>query len=200
MAVLGTHPGRTRRFVCALALPLVLALGVSACGADDPVTPPVAATDAKAATTALEAGLKAHADGDLVAATADYNKALTFDATNKYAFYNLALIDAANGNYGLAEDNYRSAIKSDAKYEPALFNLAILRTARGDAKEAISLYKRAVVADPKDAAAWLNLGLLQRDNGKKADGDKNVLKAIALNPKLKDPTKAVTGSDTVEAP
>lgn len=41
---------------------------------------------------------------------------------------------------------------------------------------------------------------LLRDNGKKAEGDKDVLKAIALNPKLKDPTKAVTGSDTVEAP
>ena len=199
MAVLGTNPGRTRRIVCALALPLVLALGVSACGGDDPTTPAVTATDAKAASTALNAGLKAHADGDLVGATADYNEALKYDATNKYAFYNLALIDAANGNYGLAEAKYRSAIKSDAKYEPALFNLAILRTARGDAKEAISLYKRAVAANAKDASAWLNLGLLQRDNGKKAEGDKNVLKALALNPKLKDPTKAV-GSNTTDTP
>ena len=55
-------------------------------------------------------------------------------------------------------------------------------------------------ANLKDAAAWLNLGLLQRDNEKKAEGDKDVLKPIALNPELKDPTKAVTGSDTVEAP
>jgi tetratricopeptide (TPR) repeat protein len=199
MAVLSTNPGRARRLVSALALPIVLALGVSGCGADDPVKPPVTATDAKAATTALEAGLKAHADGDLAAATADYNKVLTLDATNKFAFYNLALIDVANSNYGLAEAHYRSAIKSDAKYEPALFNLAILRTT-ADPKEAISLYKRAVAANAKDAAAWLNLGLLLRSNGNKAEGDKDVLKAIALNPSLKDPTKAVTGSNTVEAP
>jgi tetratricopeptide (TPR) repeat protein len=192
MTVQGIHPGRTRRFVCALALPIVVALGVSACGADTP-TAPVAATDAKAATAALDAGLKAHAKGDLVEATADYNRTLSFDATNKYAFYNLALIDYANANYGLAEANYRSAIQSDAKYEPALFNLAIMQTA-SDPKEAISLYKRAVAAAPKVASAWLNLGLLQRANGNKAEGDKNVLKAIALNPKLKDPTKAQTGA------
>lgn len=197
MAVLGTYTGRTRRIVFALALPIVVALGASACSADP--TPPVAATDAKAATTALNAGLKAHAKGDLAGATADYNKVLSLDATNKYAFYNLALIDVANSNYGLAEAHYRSAIKTDAKYEPALFNLAILRTT-ADPKEAITLYKRAVAVNAKDAAAWLNLGLLLRDNGKKSEGDKDVLKAIALNPDLKDPTKAVIGSNAVGAP
>ncbi len=47
-----------------------------------------------------------------------------------------------------------------------------------------------MAANPKDAAAWLNLGLLLRANGQKSAGDKDVLKAIGLNPKLVDPATA----------
>ena len=135
----------------------------------------------------MKAGLTAHAEGDLSAAADDYNTALEYDATNKFAFYNLALIDETQGNYGLAEDKYRSALESDPTYEPALFNLAILRTARDDNDEAISLYERAAAADKSDAAAWLNLGLLLRAEGRERAGDKDVLRAIALDPTLVDP-------------
>jgi hypothetical protein len=90
---------------------------------------------------------QAHAAGDLTG-VADYKTTLKYDPDNKFAFYNLALIDASNGNYGLAEGNYRSAIKPMRRYEPALFNLAILRTS-ADPKEAKALYHRAVAADKK---------------------------------------------------
>jgi tetratricopeptide (TPR) repeat protein len=185
---------RAKRLIRASALPIVLLLGVGACSAGNDTSsndpPAKVVPDAKRAAKALNTGLEAHAAGKLTAATAAYNTTLKYDAKNKYAFYNLALIDEANGNYGLAEGNYRSAIKVDPAYEPALFNLAILRTARDDPKEAISLYQRAVKADKKDAAAWLNLGLLLRDNGEKRAGDKDVLRALALDPKLKDPATA----------
>jgi hypothetical protein len=46
-----------------------------------------------------------------------------------------------------------------------------------------------VVANDKNAAAWLNLGLLQRANGEVKAGNKAVLKAIAMDAKLKDPAK-----------
>jgi tetratricopeptide (TPR) repeat protein len=183
---------RAARFVGALVVPTVLLLGVTGCSGGTPAASKASAAvapNAKLASAALDAGLKAHAAGDLAAAVTDYNKTLKYDATNKFAFYNLALIDEGNSNYGLAEANYRSALKKDSAYEPALFNLAILRTGP-DAKEAISLYKRAVAADKKDAAAWLNLGLLLRAHGQKSAGDKDVLRAIALNPKLVDPSKA----------
>ena len=180
---------RAGRLVRAFALTAALLLGVTACGGGDTGGNDAAsvAPDDKLAAEALDAGLKAHAAGNLDAATAAYNKTLQYDAKNKYAFYNLALIDEANGNYGLAEEKYRAALKSDPSYEPSLFNLAILRTARNDPKEAISLYQRAVAADKKDAAAWLNLGLLLRENGEERAGDKDVLRAIALDPTLTDP-------------
>jgi len=177
---------RAGRLVGCVAVTIALALGATACGGDSSGGDSSSASDTKQAATALDAGLKAHADGDLTAATAAYKKTLKYDAKNKFAFYNLALIDEASGNYGLAEQKYRSALESDPKYEPALFNLAILRTGPAP-KEAMSLYQRAVKSNPKDAAAWLNLGLLLRASGAKAEGNRSVLKAIALNPKLKDP-------------
>jgi tetratricopeptide (TPR) repeat protein len=170
---------------------LALAFALTSCGNSS--TTATVAPDAKKASTALNAGLKAHAAGKLNVASVDYQEALKYDHKNKFALYNLGLIDAANGNYGLAEDRYRVVLGLDAKYGPALFNLAILRTARGDSKESITLYKRAVAADSKAAAAWLNLGLLQRANGEAGAGNKSVATAIRLNPKLKDPTKAAVG-------
>lgn len=172
------------------ALVAALALGVTACSADDPPkadpTSSVAPDEGKA-NAALDAGLKAHAAGDLTGAAANYKETLKYDPKNQYAFYNLALIDAAAGNYGLAEEKYRAALETDPAYEPALFNLAILRTSR-DPEEAIALYRRAVAANKKDAAAWLNLGLLLRAAGQAKEGDKAVLKAIALDPTLQDPS------------
>jgi tetratricopeptide (TPR) repeat protein len=179
------------RVLPSVVLAAALTLGATACSGNDSSTKSSSsstAPDPQKAKAALNAGLKAHAAGDLTTAAADYKKTLKYDPNNKFALYNLALIDEAAGNYGLAEQKYGAALKSDPAYEPALFNLAILRTGR-DPKEAISLYKRAVTANKKDASAWLNLGLLLRAAGNKAEGNKAVIRAIALNPKLKDPAK-----------
>jgi tetratricopeptide (TPR) repeat protein len=197
MNIAQRSPRRTERLFQSLAVSTVLlAFGVTACSSNDPASNAGGQTsttaNAKLASAALNAGLKSYADGNLAAASVSYQKTLKYDPTNKYAFYNLALIDEAAGNYGLAETKYRSAIKSDPAYEPALFNLAILRTARNDPKEAIELYQRAVAADKKDAAAWLNLGLLLRANGEKRAGNRDVLKAIGLDPKLTDPAESAS--------
>jgi Tfp pilus assembly protein PilF len=173
------------RLMRVLALVLALALGVTACSGSSETDSKT--VDAKAVETALEAGLTAHSAGDLDTATEQYNKVLDLDPSNKFAFYNLALIDSANHNDGLAEAKYRLALESDPAYTPALFNLALLREKAADHAEAMSLYKSAVAAEPDYAAAWLNLGLLQRTNGQRKLGNQSVLKAITLDPSLVDP-------------
>jgi Tfp pilus assembly protein PilF len=190
MRNVSVRPRRSVTIGRSLALTAVLALGVTACSDDAKSSDSSSSTqpDATKAKQALDAGLKAHADGDLTAASTKYGETLTYDPKNKFAHYNLALIDEASGNYGLAEEKYRKALETDPKYEPALFNLAILRTS-GDPEEAIGLYQRAVKSAPKDAAAWLNLGLLLRASGDEAEGDEAVLKAIELNPDLVDPAE-----------
>lgn len=182
-------PQASRPFTL-LALTAVLLVGSTACGGDDgpdAAASTESASDADQAQADVDAGLEVHADGRLTKASKLYEQALDADPTNQYALYNLALIDEANGNYGLAEDNYRAALNADEEYGPALFNLAILRTAADDSDEAISLYERAVAANKKDAAAWLNLGLLLREEGKERAGDENVLRALALDSSLQDP-------------
>jgi tetratricopeptide (TPR) repeat protein len=175
-----------RRFAALMMCAAVLTL--TACGSDDGTAKP----DPKKASNALAAGLEAQSKGDLDEAAKQYNEALKYDKKNKYALYDLALIDAARSNYGEAENKYRVVLAIDPAYEPALFNLAILVKAKGNDTEAISLYKRAIKAAPKDAAAHLNLGLLLRAHGQTAQGDAEVKKAISLNPKLKDPAVSAT--------
>src|SRR5687767_6334023 len=99
-------PRRAVRLVSSLALATGLALGATACSGED--TPPGEAStsssptpDPEKAETALNAGLEAHAAGDLTSAAAKYEETLGYDPENKFAFYNLALIDEAAGNYGL---------------------------------------------------------------------------------------------------
>ena len=180
-----------RAYALAVVVPVVLIIGLSSCGHGSTTT---VVPDMKRASTALNAGLKAHAAGNLTVAIADYRGALKYDPKNKFALYNLGVIDATKGNYGLAEDAYRVVLSLDPKYEPALFNLAILRTARGDIKEATMLYQRAVAVGGKAAAAWLNLGLLQRANGQRSAGDKSVQTAIRLDPKFVDPAKTTASA------
>jgi tetratricopeptide (TPR) repeat protein len=185
---------RATRVLPSVVLATVLAFGATACSGDSPgkdTSSSSTSSDKQKARTALDAGLQAHSTGDLTTAAADYRKTLKYDPANKFALYNLALIDEASGNYGLAEQKYRLALQADAEYEPALFNLAILRTGR-DPEEATALYKKAVAANPKDASAWLNLGLLQRAAGDATEGNKSVSHAIGLNPKLKDPSEAAS--------
>lgn len=158
-------------------------VGGTACGKDSSATKP----DAKRAANALAAGLDAQSKGNLDEAVNQYNEALKYDHTNKYALYDLALIDAAHSNYGDAESKYRVVLGIDPAFEPGLFNLAILEKAKGNDEQAISLYQRAIAVAPKDASAHLNLGLLLRAGGQASKGNAEVAKAVALNPKLRDP-------------
>jgi tetratricopeptide (TPR) repeat protein len=171
------------------ALAMCVAIVVlTACGSGDGTAKP----DPKKASNALAAGLDAQGKGNLDEAVNQYNEALKYDKKNKYALYDLALIDAARSNYGEAENKYRVVLAIDPAFEPALFNLAILVKAKGDNTEAISLYKRAIAAAPKDASAHLNLGLLLRANGQTGQGNAEVKKAITLNPKLRDPAASAS--------
>ena len=94
---------------------------------------------------------------------ADYETALTTDAGNVLALYNLGLIAQTSGDTEGAEARYRAVLVADAQYQPAVFNLAIVRKALGDLEEAETLYRRAIELRPGDAGAHLNLGLLLRE-------------------------------------
>jgi len=176
-----------------VVLATVVLLGLTSCSGEDSSeseegSSSASSSEAKKAEAVLNAGLEAQTAGDLTAAAEQYEKTLELDPDNKFALYNLALIDEASQNYGLAEEHYRAALKADPAYQPALFNLAILRT-QVDPEEAVSLYRKAVAAKKTDAASWLNLGLLLRAAGDTQEGNQAVARAIELDPKLTDPAE-----------
>jgi Tfp pilus assembly protein PilF len=141
-------------------------------------------SEAQLAAQALERGLQAHSSGDLATAAAAYREALAHDAEDKFAYYNLGLIDQSEGRAEFAESNYRMALSIDPNYVPALFNLAILRVDAEAGPEAVDLYGQVIALDPANAVAHLNLGLLLIDLGKPTQGNKEVATAVDLDPSL----------------
>jgi tetratricopeptide (TPR) repeat protein len=182
------EPRMRRSRIAALTLATALGLGLAACSRD--AAPALPQADRKKASTELQAGLTAQSKGDLDGAAQHYQESLKYDPKNKYALYNLALVDAANRDYGQAEKKYRVVLGIDPAYTPALFNLAILRKNSGDTTEATTLYRKLLAVNPKDAAAHMNLGILLRAAGHQAEGDAEVRQALTLNPQLKDPAAA----------
>jgi Tfp pilus assembly protein PilF len=133
-----------------LALAILIVLGSLAC------SPPKSKLEQ--AQDVLQRGLEAQTAGRLDEATTAYREVLELDPRNKYAFYNLGVIDQNSGRAQAAENNYRIATSIDPDFTPALFNLAILRTDAGANDEAIALYRRVIAAEPFNAAGHLNLG------------------------------------------
>ncbi len=176
--------GRAPRTLVAAVLCALVATLAGCGGAAEPELP---APDPTRAARALDAGLQAQTQGKLDDATEHYRESLRYDQKNKFAMYNLALVDAARNDFGQAEEKYRVVLGLDPRYAPALFNLAILRNAKGDATEAASLYRRVLEVTPDDAAAHLNLGLLLRAAGDTAAGNREIARARTLNPTLRDP-------------
>ncbi len=160
----------------AAALIAVLAT-LAACGGSS------TQSDAQIAASALNAGLSAQAAGHLTDAVTDYKNAIAHDPRNKYAYYDLGLVQQLLGQAAAAEQNYRAALQLDPNLAPALFNLAILRTTPSPA-EAEQLYRHVISLQPKDAATHLNLGFLLRSEGRTAEGNTELQTAVSLDPSL----------------
>jgi tetratricopeptide (TPR) repeat protein len=163
--------------VACVLLAAVLAGSIASCSGDD-------APDEERASLALTAALQAHQQGRLDEAAELYEEVLTLEPRNKFAWYNLGLIEQTRGDSAEAEERYREAIAVDPNFVAALFNLAVLRTADGDDEEAISLYRQVIGIDPSYAPAHLNLGFALIDIGQEREGETELQRATELDPSL----------------
>jgi tetratricopeptide (TPR) repeat protein len=142
----------------------------------------------------LQQGLEAQAAGDLATAEDAYLQVIQLDPQNKFAYYNLGVIEQTRGELPAAESHYRTTLGLDPDFVPALFNLAILMTEAGSADEAVTLYEHLIevtpieTASPEDiklvAAAHLNLGFLLIEQGHERRGQKELDEAVRLDPSL----------------
>jgi Tfp pilus assembly protein PilF len=142
-------------------------------------------SDAERAGNLINQALKSHAKGDLTEAARQYREALVYDPENKFAYYNLGVIDQARGKRDKAELEYRLALESDPQFGPALFNLAVAVTDRHPGTAA-SLYERLIESDSRNAGAHLNLAFVLRRLGRTSDAEREFERAVALDPGLED--------------
>jgi tetratricopeptide (TPR) repeat protein len=155
----------------------LVAFAASGCGAKS-------GTDLAA--EALAAGVQAHQAGDLALAAQKYREAVQHDPQNKFAYFNLGVIDQVEDRLPSAENNYRIALSIDRDFQQALWNLAILRTDLGGQTEAIELWRHYLtLADA--AGAHFNLALLLRATGNQVEGNAEMSRALELDPALVDP-------------
>jgi len=155
-------------------LVILLACGLVACSGED---------ERGQADEILQQGLQAQAAGDFNAAVDAYLRVIQLDPQNKFAYYNLGVIEQSRGELPAAEGHYRTTLGLDPDFVPALFNLAILRTEAG-ADEAVTLYEHLIQVDPSHAAAHLNLGFLLIEQGHGRRGQKELDEAVRLDPSL----------------
>jgi tetratricopeptide (TPR) repeat protein len=163
--------GRHRRTLAWLVLIGLTALATSCSGSIDP-------------DEALAEGLVLQQAGNTEGAAELYLSVLDVRPDDKYANYNLGVIEQGEGRTELAESYYRASLDADPRFVPALFNLAIVRTSVGATQEAIDLYQRVLEADPGDAAAHFNLGISLQAAGRTRPGQVEINEALALDPTL----------------
>ena len=171
--------------VASLGFVILLAFGLAGCSGDG---------EREQADEILQQGLAAQAAGDFVTAVESYLRVIQLDPQNKFAYYNLGVIDQGQGDLEGAESHYRTTLGLDPDFVPALFNLAIVRTEAGSADEAVTLYEHLIevtpieTASPEDirlvAAAHLNLGFLLIEQGHERRGQKELDEAVRLDPTL----------------
>lgn len=180
-------PLRICRTLLLAVLGLSLLVGAAGCGGDQK-------TPQEEAAETLDRALQAHVDGKIDEASEGYRQVLVKDPQNKFAYYNLGLIDQRAGRPQAAEGNYRLALNSDPDYVPALYNLAILRANAGATQEAIDLYRHAIQVNPNFAPAHLNLGFLLRQTGQQAAGDAEINRALEIDPSIGQQNPAPQGT------
>ena len=143
----------------------------------------------------LNDALAAHAAGDFDRAVDLYEQVLVLDPRNRFAYYNLGLIDQTRGDDAAAADQYEQAIAVAPDFTPAIFNLAIIRAEQGATDEAIGLYRDVIAIDDTDAGTHLNLGFLLIASGERKEGQRELDRAVEFDPSL---ASRIPGGEPVE--
>jgi Tfp pilus assembly protein PilF len=182
----------TRSIVLRVAIGIVVvaAIGAGAFAAgratapDGPLeSPPTAAADLSA-DELFELALQLHANGELDAAGVLYADVLALDPSNKYAHFNLGVIDQFAGDNESAIERYEAALVVDPAYGPALYNVGLAYSASGDRLTAIDRLRKAVEVSPDSAPAMFKLGVLLVDAGEEVEGNELLQRAYEIDPTL----------------
>jgi tetratricopeptide (TPR) repeat protein len=152
--------------------------------------PPMSAVESPRAAPSVhpkvDSGYTAYLAGNLDAARADYQQALSDDPANRDAQLGLAALDVRTGRLEAAESAYVKLVQADPRDAEAQAALIALRGGRGDPLAAESRLKTMLAADPKAHALNFALGNQFAQQGRWAEAQAQYFKAFAAEPNNPD--------------
>ncbi len=117
---------------------------------------------------------------DRDAAMREFSEELALDPGNGNAAYELACLQAENGNTEEATQKYELALKGHPDFEEALVGLAGIDLGINKAADAVPLLERATRLRPDDEVAWWRLAQADRATGNRQEAEK----ALAMFQKI----------------
>jgi len=152
--------------------------------------PPMSAVESPRAAPSVhpkvDSGYTAYLAGNLDAARADYQQALSDDPANRDAQLGLAALDVRTGRLEAAESAYVKLLQADPRDAEAQAALMALRRGRLDPLAAESRLKTMLAADPKAHALNFALGNQFAQQGRWAEAQAQYFKAFAAEPNNPD--------------
>jgi len=179
-------------------------VGVTACtggGGGSPQQVPGAdeVASANQVRVLIDQGIAQGKQGQTAQAKATFEKVLTLDATNKYAWFNLGYLAQMSNKPDEAITNYNHALTSDPSYTPAMYNKAIILESR-DPDAAMALYQQILTINPKATTTYFRRGLMQLKRGDRTNAAANFQQALKLDPSLRGEVPAEFGGTKTEKP
>lgn len=129
-------------------------------------------------------GFSREQKGDIDAALADYDKALSLDARNTDALYHRAIARQTKGNWDGALADYNALLAITPNNAMAYSNRGYVKQRQGNVDSALADYTEALARDPTIAVAYYNVGLIKVRRGDIDGGIEAFNRALDLNPKL----------------
>jgi len=130
----------------------------------------------------IATGYAAYLAGDLVAARAEYEKALKEEPSNRDALLGMAALDVRAGRFETAEAGYLRLLQADPRDAHATAALIALRAGRGGAQNAESRVKSMLADSPGSHVLNFTLGNEFAQQGRWAEAQQEYFKAFSAEP------------------
>lgn len=110
-----------------------------------------------------------------------YEHALSVDADNPLAHYNLGVLEVDEGNFGAAREHFAAAARLSPAHPRSHYNLGIEWERVGDLDAAALCFERAVALDPEYAKALDRLAQLRLAEGRAVEAEHLAGRAAAVD-------------------
>lgn len=153
---------------------------------------PLAGVDVKLLRADLAAADEAYAKGDLDAAIAGYNAALTKAPALSSIGLQIGNAYVRKNDNAKAVEAFESVLKSDPSNGTALYELGELKEREGQLDAAREFYQKASTADPSWAKPVLQLGIMASNQGQTDAAIAQLKKVLDVDPKSAEAVEAET--------